>query len=500
VNPSPDTLYERFLAIARRYPQRPAVADAAGAASYGALASLSRAVAEQLAGRCGPGELVALSVGRSRLAVAGILGILAVGAGYLPVDPAYPRSRQQYLLEDSGTRLIVSDAGPRSGVLDVTGHAATREVPVPEGTAYSIYTSGSTGAPKGCLVGHRQVLALMDAALPLYGTGPQDVWSVFHSWSFDFSVWETWGALLTGGCAHIIDRATAADPRAFHESLRENGVTMLSQVPSAFTQLVAEAESAGTPLDGLRHVIFGGEAVIPQDIRRWWRASIAPDARLVNMYGITETTVHVTYCPLTDAVLAAAGAGRTPIGVPLPHLQVELRDEDGLRVPAGTPGEMWVSGAGVCDGYLGRPDLTAMRFVHDTAADGSSRRYYRSGDWAVADEHGVLAYAGRRDGQVKLRGFRIELGEIESAARAAEGVAAAGCFVGTDPEHGTPVLTVCVVAGANAPTAAALRRHLTEVLPPHMLPHRIRFAEGLPLTPHGKLDRRALAEAVSAAG
>ena len=498
-----DTLHARFLAVAEQHPDRPAVSDAAGTTSYRELAEQSRAITARLAGHCGPGELVALRAGRSRHALAGILGILGTGAGYLPVDPAYPRSRQDHLLQDSGTRLVLSDGDPLPGEVPLApagavalpgGFAAAlrpgaHPVAVPEGTAYSIYTSGSTGVPKGCLVGHRHVLALLDATLPLYGTGPDDVWSLFHSWSFDFSVWEIWGALLGGGHAQVVDRAAAADPRAFGELLRSTGTTVLSSVPSAFGQVAADAAGSGLRLPALRYVVFGGEPVVPEDVRRWWQAGIAPGAELVNMYGITETTVHVTHCPLTPETLERSASGRTPIGVPLPHLRVSLHDQDGRPVPCGTPGEMWVSGAGVCDGYLGRPDLTAERFV--LGPDGV--RHYRSGDWAVADEAGRLWYAGRKDGQVKLRGFRIELGEIEAALRSAPDVTAAGCLLEAGPDGRPRTLTACVVAHPRPASAAGLRRHLADRLPVHMLPQRIRFVDRLPLTPHGKLDRQALA-------
>ena len=513
--PVPDSLHARFHAAAELHGDRPAVSDLQGTTSYRELAEQSRALAEHLAPHTGTGQLVALRADRSRHALAGILGILGTGAGYLPVDPGYPQARQDHLLEDSGTALVLSNCGllpGEVGIGTVAGFelaerpAADRPTTgrgrptgrVPEGTAYTIYTSGSTGVPKGCLVGHRQVLALMDATLPLFGTGPEDVWSLFHSWSFDFSVWEIWGALLGGGHALVVDRATAADPEAFGELLRDRGVTVLSQVPSAFGQLVAELTATGALLPELRQVVFGGEAVIPQDLRRWWQAGTAPAARLVNMYGITETTVHVSYCPLTPGTLDGSAAGRTPIGVPLPHLRVSLRDEEGRPVPVGTPGEMWVAGAGVCDGYLGRPELTAQRFVRDPAGPADSPdRHYRSGDWAVADADGSLFYAGRQDGQVKLRGFRIELGEIEAALRSAPGVTAAGCLLdgGDDEQHRT--LTACVVTGTEPASPAALRSHLAGLLPAHMLPQRIRFVDRLPLTAHGKLDRRALATAAA---
>jgi nonribosomal peptide synthetase DhbF len=212
------------------------------------------------------------------------------------------------------------------------------------------------------------------------------------------------------------------------------------------------------------------------------------------MYGITETTVHVTHCRLTPGILRDARPGRTPIGRPLAHLEVELRNGDGELVPPGEPGELWVGGAGVSHGYLGRPALTADRFP--AAGDGGGRRY-RSGDWAVADADGSLYYLGRMDGQVKLRGFRIELGEIEAELRALPGVSAAACLVEEDGP--APALGACLVADRESVPPARVRAALARRLPAHMLPQRLHYLDRLPLTPHGKLDRAALAALATAA-
>ncbi|MCX4766712.1 amino acid adenylation domain-containing protein [Streptomyces sp. NBC_01275] len=500
-----DRLDARFRSVAAREPDRTAVTDAQGSVTYGRLAQQADAVTRALLGRVAPGQPVALRAGRSRHALAGLLGILGAGASYLPVDPGYPQERQRHLLDDSGARLVLTEGPPAPGetllaepgpLVLVSRPPASDAVgaPVlPADTAYTIYTSGSTGAPKGCVVGHAQVLALLDAAVPRFDVKAEDVWTLFHSWSFDFSVWEIWGALLYGGRAVIVDRETAADPEAFAALLAAERVTVLNQVPSAFGNLVTEAAADGVRLPALRHVVLGGEALVPDDIRRWWDAGTAPAAAVTNMYGITETTVHVTHCAVTPEVLCEAGPGRTPIGRPLGHLTVELRDEQGELVAPGQPGELWVGGAGVSHGYLGRPGLTAERFP--AAPDGTGRRY-RSGDWAVADADGRLYYAGRMDGQVKLRGFRIELGEIEAELRALPGVDGAACLV--DDSGRTPVLGACLVADREVLPPDRVREHLAERLPAHMLPQRLRYLDRLPLTPHGKLDRTALVAASGA--
>ncbi|MFI6153746.1 amino acid adenylation domain-containing protein [Kitasatospora sp. NPDC051170] len=482
-----DRLETRFAATALRHPSRTAVSDPSGSLTYRQLDALADSVSSALSGLTAPGQLVALRAGRTRHAPGAILGILRSGAAYLPVDPGYPEARQKHLLDDSGAQLVLTDAPllPGESPIATVGPFTLASRPsgvskvVPADTAYAIYTSGSTGLPKGCLVGHAHVLALMDAAAPLFDLGPDEVWTIFHSWSFDFSVWELWGPLLYGGHAVVVDRETAADPEAFAQLLSSRNITFLNQVPSAFGNLVTEAIASGLTFPALRHVVFGGEALVPDDVRRFWSAGLGPAAEIVNMYGITETTVHVTHCPLTPELLDAARPGRTPIGRPLPHLGFSLRDAEGTPVPSGQPGELWVSGASVSHGYLDRPELNAARFV-----DG----HYRSGDWAVEEPDGTLSYLGRQDGQVKLRGFRIELGEIEAALRAVPGVTSAACTVTPDAQS----LTAYVVADPATTPARSIRTHLADHLPAHMLPQSIHHLRHLPLTPHGKLDRTAL--------
>ncbi|MER5887836.1 amino acid adenylation domain-containing protein [Streptomyces sp. NPDC001941] len=480
-----DRIDTRFAATASRNAARTATWDAEGKVTYLELEWMADEIARRLEGRTGPGRLVALRASRGRYAPGGVLGILRSGAAYLPVDPHYPAARQEFLLSDSGADLVLSDSGLLADEVPIakagpfvlaTRPTATATVVLPEDAAYVIYTSGSTGLPKGCVVGHSQVLALLDSTIPILDTGPEDVWTLFHSLSFDFSVWELWGPLLYGGQLTVVDREAATDPLEFARLVAERGVTVLNQVPSAFSNLTAEAVAERMRFPALRRVVFGGEALVPDDIRTWWERQLAPNAALVNMYGITETTVHVTFCELTPETLASP---HTPVGRPLPHLTLTLRDEDGTEVGPGEPGEVWVGGAGVAYGYLNRPELTAARFV-----DGE----YRSGDWAVADEDGALHYIGRRDGQVKVRGFRIELGEVESVLRTLPGVSAAACAVPAE----TGALTAYVVGDPETASSREIRASLSAELPPHMVPQVIHHLPRLPLTPHGKLDRASL--------
>ncbi|MBN1174641.1 MAG: AMP-binding protein, partial [Micromonosporaceae bacterium] len=381
----------------------------------------------------------------------------------------------------------IVEADPATGEPVVAHVAAGPPREVPPDTAYVIYTSGSTGAPKGVIVGNGHVLALLDACdLEFRWTG-QDVWTMFHSPSFDFSVWELWGALAHGGRLVVVDSLVAADPRVFAEVLAEEEVTVLSQVPTAFGHLVAELERRPVPLPALRYVVFGGEALNPAAVRAWRDLGLAPGAELVNMYGITETTVHVTHLPLAGQAAASGPAGSTPIGRPLRHLRVHLVDESGAAVPAGTPGEMLVAGASVAHGYLGRPDLTAQRF-----GEYGGERVYRSGDWAVRDEHGLLHYLGRRDRQIQLRGFRVELGEPE--AMLAEHPAVAQCAVVAEPNQLEELQLVAyyVTRVGMELDPGGLRAFVASRLPAHLVPSRIRRIAELPRTVHGKVDLETL--------
>ncbi|MEU8461071.1 amino acid adenylation domain-containing protein [Streptomyces sp. NPDC029003] len=497
------TLHRRFDEVAQRFPGATAVIDDEGPMSYAELQSACHGLADVLVPLCTDGDrLIAARLGRGRSAPVAFLGILGSGRGYLPVDPEYPQARRDLLLDDSGARLIVTD-GPlekdESPLAEVGGLTiAARDIrPVrsdhrpPAGTAYVIYTSGSTGVPKGCVVGHAQVLALLDACATVFAFHPGDVWTVSHSFSFDFSVWELWGALLSGGTAVLVPAHVARDPEGFARLLASREVTVLSQTPSMFGFLVGQLGRARQSLPRLRYAVLGGEAVSLQDAHTWLDAGMAPNARLVNMYGITETTVHVTHAELDVRACRAAAAGRTPIGRPLPHLSVSLRDSAGRPVPDGTPGEMWVGGSGVAAGYLGRPELTAERFVVDRSG-GEPLRSYRSGDWAVRAEDGTLHYIGRRDGQVKLRGHRVELAEVEAALATLDGVDGAGCALHTN-QAGRHVLVAYLVTSPDAcPDPRRLRADLGTRLPAHMRPHRFTRVQALAVTANGKLDRDAL--------
>jgi amino acid adenylation domain-containing protein/non-ribosomal peptide synthase protein (TIGR01720 family) len=421
-------LHELFEARVRHAPDDPAVSYEGQWLTYGELNARANRLAHRLrAEGVGPEVLVGMCLDRSfRLPVA-VLGILKAGGGYLPLDPAYPKSRISFLLEDANVPVLVTtrdqiDRLPehRARVVCLDDEPDGTEVATedprsgvrPENVAYVIYTSGSTGKPKGVLVEHRNVVRLFDATAPWFGFGRKDIWTLFHSSSFDFSVWEIWGALLHGGRLIVVPYWLSRSPEAFHELLVRERVTVLNQTPSAFRQLIAaDAANGGADL-ALRFVIFGGEALELQSLRPWIERHGDQRPRLVNMYGITETTVHVTYRPIMRGDVE--GRAGSVIGIPIPDLRLHLLDENRDPVPTGEAGEIYVGGAGVARGYLDRPELTAERFLTDPLDGATGERVYRTGDLARRLPNGDLEYLGRIDDQVKIRGFRIELGEIEA--------------------------------------------------------------------------------------
>jgi amino acid adenylation domain-containing protein len=511
-------LHELFEAQAERSPEAVALTFGESTLTYRQLNEQSNRLAHYLRGRgVRPDALVGLCVERSLGMVVAILGILKAGGAYLPLDPAQPRERLDYMVEDAAPALLLTQASLRDRlagsrlpllVLDGEGDALAAYPADNPGRdllgltdghlAYVIYTSGSTGRPKGVMVEHRQVRRLLDAAQADFGFGPADVWTMFHSYAFDFSVWELWGALARGGRLVLVPSLVARSPEEFYGLLLEEGVTVLNQTPTAFTQLARADAEAGGEL-ALRVVVFGGEALNPAELRGWVGRRGDERPALVNMYGITETTVHVTYRRLLREDVE--GSVGSVLGRPLGDLRVYLLNVHGVPVPEGTVGEMYVGGAGVARGYLRRPALTAERFVPDPFVEGG--RLYRTGDLARYTAQGELEYLGRADEQVKVRGYRIELGEIE-AALAATGLVEAAAVVAREYEPGQKRLVAYVVPagyaqgteGAQAErdsvTVGACREALAARLPDYMVPAHFVLLERLPLTPNGKLDRKAL--------
>ncbi|WP_181160520.1 non-ribosomal peptide synthetase [Streptomyces solincola] len=503
-------LHELFERRAAEGGARVALTDGPRTHTY---AELNRA-ANRLAHRlrrlgAGPGSFVGVCSDRSADLVVALIAVLKSGAAYVPLDPAYPAERTRFTLADTRCRVVLGQERHRAafagdGVAYLSVEGAAEAGPGSEDAnpasgveagqpAYVIHTSGSTGTPKGVVVTHANAVRLFTACQDELGIDPEasdDVWTLFHSAAFDFSVWEVWGALLHGGRLVVVPYSTSRSPETFLRLLSAERVTVLSQTPTAFRQLLRAAEAEGFPETALRLVVFGGEVLEPATLRPWIAHYGDKRPRLVNMYGITETTVHVTLRTVTAADCDAPGS---PIGRPLRDLRVHLLDAGMRPVAPGEQGEMYVGGAGVTAGYLNRPELTARSFIPDPFGK-PGERLYRTGDLAVRLPDGELEFRGRADDQVQLRGFRIELGEVEAALSGLPAVREAAVILRQDA-LGEPMLVGYAVPAPGAATGAgALRDGLAERLPAHLVPPVLVLVDSFPLTPNGKLDRAALPE------
>ncbi|MDL4819441.1 non-ribosomal peptide synthetase [Actinomadura opuntiae] len=469
-----------FEAQAAVRPDAVAVTFEGVSLTYGEVNARANRLARRLVEQgVGPEQFVALKLPRSADLVVAILAVLKAGAAYVPIDPTYPDDRIKYMVEDAAPVLAL---GPDD--LDAFGYDdANLDVAIsPDHPAYVIYTSGSTGRPKGVVIPHQNVVRLLRSTKEWFHFRPDDVWTLFHSYAFDFSVWELWGPLLHGGRLVVVPYLTSRSPDEFLKLLVDERVTVLNQTPSAFYQLMAaDKANPGTEL-ALRYIVFGGEALDLGRLEDWYARRPEDAPTLVNMYGITETTVHVSYIAL-DRAYAATAPGSV-IGIGIPDLRVYVLDDRLQPVPPGVVGELYVAGAGLARGYLNRRALTAERFVADPhGAPGT--RMYRTGDLGRWRGDGALEYLGRSDQQVQLRGFRIEPGEVQSALTRHEAVSDAAVVVRDDR-----LVAYVVTTGEADP--AELRAFTGRDLPDYMVPAAVVELDAIPLTANGKLDRKAL--------
>ncbi|MEU3994126.1 amino acid adenylation domain-containing protein, partial [Streptomyces platensis] len=512
---SSSTLHRLFETRVEQDPDAVAVVVDDVALSYTDLNARANRLARTLVQRgAGPGRIVALAMPRSADLVVAVLAILKTGAAYLPLDPEYPTSRLSWMVADAAPVCVVTTtsgagdvqigvpslllddpatdvilAGQPEGNLDegdAAGMGESASLP-----AYLIYTSGSTGTPKGVVVTHHNVVRLFAATSSRLEFGSTDVWTLFHSYAFDFSVWEIWGALLHGGRLVVVPHAVTRSPEQFLRLMVQNRVTVLNQTPSAFYQLM-QADQENLELSqrlALRYVIFGGEPLEFRRLHDWYRRHADDAPVLVNMYGITETTVHVTCLALNRDTIALPCSSL--VGGALDDLQIRVLDRNLQPVPSGVTGEIYVAGPGLAQGYHNRPALTAERFVADPSGPPGTRMY-RTGDLGRWDQHGFLDHAGRADDQVKLRGFRIELGEIEAVLARHRGVAQVAVVLRQDEPDDKRLVAYVVSSKGTDIQLPDLRRHMEDLLPEHMVPAAVVILQALPLTENGKLDRRAL--------
>ncbi|EST37751.1 hypothetical protein N566_11315 [Streptomycetaceae bacterium MP113-05] len=516
-----DLLHNVFARQAARTPDTVAVVCGTETATYRQLDERANRIARHLTGLgVGPEQRVGLCLERSVDMVATVLGVLKSGAAYVPLDLAQPASRMAYVLADSGAALLVTHdaAADRAPAFDGTlvhlekearALAAREPTPpdsgvTPGNLAYVIYTSGSTGRPKGVEVPHSNVVRLVRGAGRLLDTGAADVWSMCHSYAFDVSVYEMWGAFADGARLVVVPRDTVRAADALHELLAEEGVTVLSQTPSAFRPYARHALETEDKQPPLRYVLFAGEYLDVPALSPWFEHFGDDEPQLVNLYGITEVTVHATFHRVTRG--DAESGVRSNIGRPLPDLTLRLLDSRLRPVPQGVAGEIHVSGPGVARGYRNLTELTEQRFLPDPFAGGDARMY-RSGDLARLLDDGTTEVLGRVDDQVKIRGFRVEPGEI---AEVLAGHPAVRDAVVVPREHGEGDVRLVAYAvvvpepGADVPQPPAGERRpsapggteLLELarrsLPEYMVPSSVVLLDALPLTANGKVDRSAL--------
>lgn len=489
-----DRLELRIVAAATTQPTATAVVHESNSLSYADLDQLSDTVAAHLhATGIRPGDFVVLAIDRGPELIAVALGIWKCGAAYVPVDVEFPIERIRHVATDANARLVVAEPRIAAELADNTTtasdllaassaqrphHALSDLLP-----AYAIYTSGTTGVPKGTVVSHRSVLALFDALRTEFALTSADVWSAFHSPAFDFSVWEIWGALVTGGRVVVVDKPVARDPGRFHTLLREHRVTVLNQTPSAFAHLDA-VDARSERLAAVRLVVLGGEAMQSHSVSSWLDRHPRRSCQVVDMYGITETTVHVTAHRVTkSSAMRRPGA----VGAAISGWEFAVLGADLRPAPVGCPGEIYVAGAGLAQYYIGKPVLTATRFV----AGPDGRRWYRSGDLGRTLGDGTLEHLGRIDGQVKVNGYRIELDEIRDCIMRYPGILdAAVVCANTDGEHALSRIDAFYVGADIDP--ADLRAALARFLPHYMQPSTFTELTVVPLTTNGKVDKAAL--------
>lgn len=501
-----NTLSELFEEQVKKVPNNIAVQYGDASLTYDELNTKANQLAYYLKGQgVGPEVMVGIAMERSLNLIIGILGVLKAGGAYVPLDPNAPSARIHYMLEDSMVPIVLSQQDLSNKFLkdkvkvicldtdwkeikkmstsDLIGEVQAHNL------AYVIYTSGSTGKPKGVLIPHRNVISLFIGTEKLFSFNNEDIWTMFHSYAFDFSVWEIWGALLYGGKLVVVPYYVSRDPEEFYKLLVKERVTVLNQTPSAFRQLmyIDEKMDMDNQLN-LRYVIFGGEALEIQSLGGWFKRHDDKQPKLINMYGITETTVHVTYRALSKADLNSQAS---VVGSAIPSLQVYILDEYLSPVPIGIPGEMYVGGEGVARGYLNRVDLTNERFIKIPSLEHAGL-LYKTGDSARYLSNGDIEYLGRLDDQVKIRGFRIELGEIEAVLNQYSKIREGIILVREDIPGDKRLVAYIIGDNLTADEIEKLSNYMSEQLPDYMVPSAFVLLEKIPLTINGKVDKKAL--------
>ncbi|WP_224732700.1 non-ribosomal peptide synthetase, partial [Francisella sp. SYW-9] len=460
-----------------------------------------------------PDTLIPLCLERSMDMVIGILGVMKAGGAYVPMDPEYPEERFKHILTDTQAKLVITQSHLENKLHYIASDISLISIDPSEDNyvydqedkenlflqsnstdlAYVIYTSGTTGLPKGVLQKHENVHRLLSATNHEFKFDCNDVWTLYHSYIFDFTVWELWGSLTYGGKLIIPSKEVVKDISRFVELCSDYKVSVLNQTPSAFYTYMDQLDSKeNIDLSSLRYVIFGGDALNVNHLGKWWAYKESKDlhTKLINMYGITETTVHVTYKEIDEDELVSSN-----IGKPIVDLNAYILDQYQQPVPIGVVGELYIGGAGLARGYLNRPELTGERFVPNPFATDEDiakgyTRLYKTGDLVRWLEDGNIEYIGRNDDQVKIRGYRIELGEIENQLSAIAGVKQS-CVLAKD-RNNSKYLVGYYVLDKESLTQEEILNQLSKVLPEYMVPSVLVEIDSMPLTVNGKLDRKSL--------
>ncbi|GKU83911.1 non-ribosomal peptide synthetase [Niallia sp. NCCP-28] len=511
IETKPSTIVEQFEQQAAIHPKSVAVSYNGDHLTYEQLNQKANCFARYLIAKGVKAEsFVPLLLPRSLDMLVGIMAVLKTGAGYVPIDPSYPKDRMEYIINDVQPSIVVTANDMKLPIemdeieciymdLETIGNydhsnirQAERNTPLNcLHPAYIIYTSGSTGRPKGVVVPHQNVIRLLHATNSWFAFNERDVWTLFHSYAFDFSVWEIWGALLYGGELVVVPHDVSRSPQQFLQLLADANVTVLNQTPSAFYQLM-QADRDHPELSrqlSLRYIVFGGESLDFNRLEDWYSRHPDNKPELVNMYGITETTVHVSYVKLNKELVKRNA--NSLIGVAIPDLDVYVLDAKLQPVPPNVIGEMYVAGEGLARGYFERKALTAERFIANPYGKPGSRMY-RTGDLARWTKNGELDYIGRIDHQVKIRGFRIELGEIENVLLKHPQIAQVAVIVREDVPGDLRLAAYMVQKQDQIIDATSIRQFAAGDLPDYMIPSTFTVIEEIPLTTNGKLNKNAL--------
>ncbi|MCP3999466.1 MAG: amino acid adenylation domain-containing protein [Gammaproteobacteria bacterium] len=498
-------LHHTFEQQAKQRPDAIAISYGNNRLSYAELDQQANQLANLLvAAGVNPDTTVGLCLDRSIELVVGLLGILKAGGAYVPLDPSYPPDRLAHILDQAAPQIIVTrhslhNALPASSAsfidIETIDNAKTTcpNVAVrPDHLCYLIFTSGSTGLPKGVMVTHHNVARLFSTISQQISFSENDIWTLFHSYAFGYSAWELFGSLLHGAQLVIVPDEIRGDPAGLYALLRDEKVTVFSQTPSAFRQLLLhDAFNNSNDELSLRSIVFSGEAVVTRDLETWFKKHGDAGPRLINTYAITETGGQVAFRQYDGSNIDDSKARN--IGLPLTDTQVYILDEDLQPVTTGKAGELCVGGPGLSRGYINQPDLTAEKFITINIPGESTARIYRTGDQARQLDNSEIEFIGRTDNQVKIRGYRIELGDIEACLGSHPEVNETAITLRHD-DSGEPRLVAYVVSNnlTKPPTVSNLRSYIEKSLPEYMVPAIYVFLDALPLNPNGKLDRRAL--------